>query len=142
MLALNLRRDFPSQWARFLTPVNPADGNVFEFDVSLGLFPVRDAGKTLKVNTIWLLARCGDPRPYIATLTPPLPPGAATTMEIVRSQDYGGLHVVEQDVSGNQVEIDPTQPPSRWVLRVTPSVPATQEMAVDDMLLVLGYQWK
>ena len=73
LLMLNLRRDFPSQWSRMLNPANPADGNVFELEMSPDLFPVRDTGKTLKVNTIVLLARCTNPGTYTVTMTPPLP---------------------------------------------------------------------
>lgn len=139
MLVLNLRRDFPSQWARFLTPDDPAEGNAFELDVSHDLFPVRDAGKTLKVHTIWLLARCGDDQPRQATLSPPLPASGAT-MQMTPTQDYGGLHFIEKDVSN--VEIDPGAPPTRWVLGVKPPAPASQELGIDDVFVVLGYQWE
>jgi hypothetical protein len=54
---LNLRQEFPAQWHRFLNPTNPADGNVFELEMSPNHFPMLDLAKTLKVNTIWLLAR-------------------------------------------------------------------------------------
>jgi hypothetical protein len=54
---LNLRQVFPTQWHRFLNPTNPADGNVFELEMSPNHFPMLDLAKTLKVNTIWLLAR-------------------------------------------------------------------------------------
>ena len=37
------------------------------------LFSYRDLGKTLKVNALWLLARCTDPGSYVVALTPPLP---------------------------------------------------------------------
>ena len=57
---LDLRREFPTQWHRFLNPTDPADGNVFELEMSPVCSPCGIEGKTLKVNTIWLLARCTD----------------------------------------------------------------------------------
>src|SRR6266508_1986638 len=69
LLAIDLRRDFGSEWSRFLNPANPANGNVFELAMSRDLFPIRDAGKTLKINTINLLARCTDVGNYGVTLT-------------------------------------------------------------------------
>ena len=54
----NLRQEFPTQWHRFLNPTDPANGNVFELEMSPNLLSFRDKGKNLKVNKIWLLARC------------------------------------------------------------------------------------
>ncbi|WP_181314504.1 hypothetical protein [Phormidesmis priestleyi] len=68
----NLRQEFPTQWQRFLNPTDPADGNVFELEMIPNLFPVRDAEKTLKVSTVWLLARCTDAGDYSVVMTPPL----------------------------------------------------------------------
>ena len=77
MRMFNLRQEFPSQWYRFLNPPNPANGNVFELEMSPGLFPLRDEKKTLNVNSIWLLARCKDGENYTAMLNPPLAPPPA-----------------------------------------------------------------
>ena len=68
----NLRQEFPTQWHRFLNPTNPADGNIFELEMSPRLFSFRDGEKTLKVNAIWLLARCTDTGSYMEPDTPPL----------------------------------------------------------------------
>src|SRR5439155_21145776 len=72
MRMFNLRQEFPSQWYRFLNPPNPANGNVFELEMSPGLFPSRYEKKTLNVNSIWLLARCKDGEKYTALLNPRL----------------------------------------------------------------------
>ena len=73
----DLRQEFPTQWHRFLNPTNPANGNVFELEMSPRLFPFRDEKKTLKVNSVWLLARCKDGENYAALLNPPLAPPPA-----------------------------------------------------------------
>ena len=76
-------------------PVNPANGNALELEMSTALFPQRDATKKLKVNTSVLLARCGDSGNYEVTLTPPLavpPPPGPNTIVFAKSNTYGGLH--------------------------------------------------
>ena len=37
----NLRQEFPSQWHRFLNPPNPANGNIFELEMSPAIIPVQ-----------------------------------------------------------------------------------------------------
>jgi hypothetical protein len=145
---LDLRQEFPTQWHRFLHPTNPANGNVFEFEMSPALFPMRDAGKTLKINVIYLLARCTDPDNYGVTLTPP-PPADAHTMTLAQSPTYGGLHFGERDIAAAAVEVVPTDPPATWRIRVEPpgggnlTEDAVQKvMEVEDLMLVLGYEWE
>ena len=63
--------------------------------MSPSLFPIRDADKTLKINTIWLLARCTDAGSYDVVMTPPLPappPAGSDTMTLAPVNQYGGLH--------------------------------------------------
>jgi hypothetical protein len=149
---LNLRRDFASEWSRFLKPANPANGNVFEFEMSPELFPFRDAGKTLKINSMYLLARCSDDGDYGVTLTPPLPappPAGANTMALAKSSTYGGLHFGKKDVADAAIEIVPTSLPVTWKLKVTrpgggnlQEDPVKKVMEVEDLILVVGYEWE
>ncbi|WP_367025571.1 neuraminidase-like domain-containing protein [Methylococcus sp. ANG] len=151
-LVLDLRRDFGTAWSRFLNPVNPANGNVFELEVSTALFQQRDATKTLKINTIVLLARCTDPGNYDVTLTPPLaapPPAGSNTMVLAKSNTYGGLHFGQKDVAAAGVEIVPTDQPVVWRVKVTRpgggnliEDPVKKAMEVEDLILVLGYEWQ
>lgn len=140
----NLRQEFPTQWHRFLHPTNPADGNIFELDMSPNLFPIRDKAKTLKVNTIWLLARCTDTGSYEVTIAPPLPvppsPPAQdpNKMTLAPVNQYGGLHFSQKDGLG--IEVALTAPPIKWQLRMTR--PNGESMEVEDLLLVLGYKWE
>ena len=152
-LMLDLRRDFGAQWARFLKPTNPVNGNVFELELSAHLFPMRDAGKTLKINTVYLLARCTDGGNYGATLTPPLPappPAGSNTMTLVKSKQYGGLHFGHKDIAAAGIEMVPTDPPASWSIRMTRPGPGggnliedlvKKVMEVEHVVLVLGYQW-
>lgn len=149
----DLRRDFPGQWHRFLHPTGPADPNVFELELSPALFPFKDTGKTLKVNRIWLLARCDDPGSYEVLMVPPLPSPPPTpgddTLTLTRLDAFGGLHVSQRDVSALGIELELAAPPVTWQLTMTrpggnnlQEDPSTQEMEVHDVLLVLGYEWE
>ncbi len=143
----NLRQEFPTQWHRFLHPTNLAEGNVFELEMTPNLFPFRDRGKTLKINTIWLLARCTDPENYGIVLTPPLPappPPESNTMTLARVvNQYGGLHFNQRDVTTLGIEVVPTDPPVTWQLKMTgPGGGNLQEGEVEELILVLGYAWE
>ena len=97
----NLRQEFPTQWHRLLNPANPASGNVFEMEMAPSLFPFRDEGKILNVNSIWLLARCVDPVGYSVVLSrvppPPAPPPAdADTFTLAQDSQFAGLHIAKK----------------------------------------------
>src|SRR5581483_10407504 len=148
----DLRQEFPSEWYRFLHPANPANGNVFEFEMAPGLFPIRDANKTLQVNTIWMLARCTDTGNYQVVMTPPLPeppPPNANTLTLTPLNQYAGLHYAERDVSAEGIEVVPNDSPVKWHLRMTrpgsgdlQQDPTTKEMEVGELLLLVGYEWE
>jgi hypothetical protein len=149
----DLRQEFPAQWHRFLHPANVANGNVLEFEMSPNLFPLKDAGKTLKINTIWLVARATDAGAYSIEMSPPLPvppPPNVNVRQLARSNEYGGLHFnVNGDVASFGVEVVPGDPPVAWHLRMTrPSGgdlqvdPVSGEMEVSDLIMVLGYEWE
>jgi hypothetical protein len=145
----NLRQEFPSQWHRLLHPTNPVDGNIFELEMSPHLFPIRDRGKRLKVNTIWLLARCTDAGDYEVVTT--FSDQKNDTMQLKRGTKYGGLHFAQtSSIAAKGIEIDPTaNPPIKWQLSMTSPTdgnlqadPVTGIMEVEDVLLVLGYKWQ
>jgi hypothetical protein len=145
----NLRQEFPTEWHRFLNPTDPANGNILELDMTAGLFPLRDQDKTLKVNTIWLLARCTDAGDYTAEMT--LPPATETAI-LAPLAKFGGLHANGengQDISGLGVQVVPTVLPTKWQIKMTRpdggnlrKDPVKQVMEVEDMILVVGYEWK
>jgi hypothetical protein len=151
---INLRQEFPTQWRRFLHPTNPADGNVFELEASPQLFRLLDREKTLRIQTLWLLARCADAGNYEAVLTPPLPaPPPAPMLDphrltLTPTALYGGLHVSEKDVAALGIAIAPTDPPATWRLRLSRPGggnlhidPSNDAAEVEDVVLVLGYTW-
>ena len=146
----SLRQEFPSEWYRFLNPTNAANGNIFELEMSPGLFPFRDEKKTLKVNSIWLLARGKDGEDYTAVLNPPLPgalPPGSDAFSLAHVNQYGRLHFAQKDVSAANVTIDLTAPPVKWKLKMTNDNPTiangnleNDPAEVEDVFLVLGYE--
>ena len=141
----DLRREFPTQWHRFLHPTNPANGNVFELEMTPNLFPYRDQGKTLKINQLSLLARCTEKGNYRIVLNPPLPAGSDEFI-LAPEEQFGDLHSDQRDVA---VELVPTDPPVKWQLKMTrpdgenlQEDPVKGSMEVADVLVVLGYEWE
>jgi hypothetical protein len=149
-LLLNLRRDFPTRWSRMLNPINPADGNTFELDVSSALFPTRDADKTLAITQLWLIGRCTDPGTYQTTLTPPLqapPPAGSNVVNLDANAAFAGLHVGTRDVSADGVQVPPDGA-TTWRITVTRPGggnlnvdPATGRAELRDLMLLLTYAW-
>jgi hypothetical protein len=147
----NLRQEFPTQWYRFVNPTNPANGNIFELEMSPSLFRILDHDKTLKINTIWLLARCTDAGIYNVVMTPPLPeppPTGSNTLNLAPLNQYGGLHFRQKDIAGLAVEVLPTDPPVKWHLKMTrpgggnlQEDPVKKVFEVEDIILVVGYEW-
>jgi hypothetical protein len=126
---LDLRREFPTQWQRFLHPANNGP-HVFELEMSQNLFPIRDRGKTLKVNTVWAFVRCdGDSVDQISATTPPI------TIPLATADTYGDLHFGQVPID---VEMEPADAPVIWNLTLT----ASDIGKVKDVVLVLGYGWE
>ena len=126
--------------------------------MSPNFFRTLDAGKTLKVNTIWLLARCTDMGSYsVRFIKPSLPPSLSppppdpNTMTLSKTPQYGGLHFGQRDVKDGSppITIAPTGPLAMWKLQMTRpggaklrEDPARKIMEVEDLILVLGYEWE
>jgi hypothetical protein len=149
----NLRQEFPTQWHRFLNPTNPVNGNVFELEMSPSLFRTLDEEKTLKVNMIWLLARCTDAGNYsvVLKLIPPppaLPPANSDKFKLVQISQYGGLHFAnktKQDIPPlSDIVIDSANPSIKWQLKMTGPAPggALGKNEIEDVFLVVEYKWE
>jgi hypothetical protein len=152
----NLKQEFPSQWHRFLNPTVPANGNVFELEMSPSLFQFRDQDKALTINSITLLGRCTNAASYVVVFDPPLPPPnppsppvGSDTMTLTPIDQYGGLHFAQQDVSALSIQVLPTDPPVVWKLKMThpgggnlQEDPVKKVAEVEELFLVLGYDWQ
>ena len=83
---------------------------------------MRDAEKTLKINTICLLARCTDPgklQRHADAAAAGTTARRHNTMTLAKSTTYGGLHFGQRDVAAAAVEVVPTDPPATWRIRIT-----------------------
>jgi hypothetical protein len=152
---LNMRQEFPTEWSRFLHPASAGAGNVLEIQMRPELFAGSSRAPGLEINTIWLLARCADAGGYRVTIAPPLPlppaPPAADPHELtlVPVRQYGGLHFAQKDVSALGLDVSRSGPPTTWTLRMTrpdrgrlQTDPASNTAEIDNLFLVLGYEWK
>jgi hypothetical protein len=64
-------------------------------------------------------------------------------MTLAPLNQYGGLHFSQKDVAALGIEVVPTDPPVKWQLTMTnPGGENLQEEEVEDVLLVLGYEWE
>jgi hypothetical protein len=147
----NLRQEFPTQWHRFLNPPNSTSGNLFELELIPSLFRILDSGKTLKVNTIWLLANCTDVNNnYNIVLTTPDDSDSLTLAK--PPNQFGSLHVAiksSQDSPPLNITINSSTPPVKWKLQMTRSDggnlqedPVKKVIEVEDFFLVIGYEWE
>ena len=143
--AFTVRSEFPTQWHRFLNPSN-AGANVLEVDMGPGLFPLRDQGKILDIDTMWLLARCKD-RTLRYEVVMPLPgqeppnPADDLTIPLAAVNQYGGLHFSQMDLTGLGIQVRPTATPVKWRLTMGRDGGDLKE-EVEDVILVLAYHWE
>ena len=80
------------------------------------------------------------PGAYQVQFTPEAP-GAASALALNRVNEYGGLHFAARDTSGDTIEVGETA--TKWSLKMTPPGGGNlQENEVEDVLLILGYEWE
>ncbi|MGH9871288.1 MAG: neuraminidase-like domain-containing protein [Pyrinomonadaceae bacterium] len=132
----DLRREFSGQWQRFVKPTNPASANTFELELIPNLFSFRDQGKILQINRVTLVARCTGTGAYQATLTPPTPT-LPQTMNLAVGE-FGELRFKQKDVD---LKVDLTTTAVKWEILMTGPSGKLQSGEVQDVVLVLGYEW-
>jgi len=144
MKIIDLKHDFSSEWHKMTHPDDPVIGNVLEFKLHPNLFPFRDQIHIAKVNSITLIARCSYNADYDITFNPPLPsppPPGADEMTLTPVSSYGNLHFATRDSSADSIQIDHSSD-TIWNLKIaSPSGNNLLENEIEDMYLVLGYEW-
>ena len=145
----NLRQEFPTPVAPFLASDQSGRREHLRVGDVAESLPHREMQeKTLKVNTIWLLARCTDAGNYSVELTlippAPSPPLSPQTFTLERMNEYGGLRLSQKDISAQPIEVVQADPPTKWQIKMTgPSGNLNPDPAeVEDLMLVLGYAWE
>jgi hypothetical protein len=72
-----------------------------------------------------------------------LPPAGSNAMTLTPDNGYGGLHHGQSEVSAMGIEVVTTDPQVTWQLQMTrPGGENLQASEVEDVLLVLGYEWE
>lgn len=137
----NLKQNFPTEWHRFLHPTAPTTDNIFDLAVSANLFPLLDQDQTLQVNKIWVLARCtNNISGYEVVIDPPIGP---EKMVLQLDEQFGSLFFSSRDISDMPVEIKSENSPTIWKLKMSHAGGDNLLVnEVEDVFLVLEYQWK
>lgn len=91
---------------------------------------------------------------YAVVLDPPLPappPVDSNVMKLAPLDQYGGLHHAQRGDAQNPlgIEIPPFAAPVTWHLKMTnpqngnlQQDPASGDMEVREVFLILGYEWE
>ncbi|TET67941.1 MAG: hypothetical protein E3J56_12115 [Candidatus Aminicenantes bacterium] len=140
------KKEFPTQWHRFLHPQNTGDENILELDVSKEKFPFFTQNQNIKINSIVALAKCNNTDEYKIKLTPPLippPPADYNIFTLNTSDTYQGLHFGSKDVSGDTINLV-TSSADIWKLKMrktsTSNFNSLAVDEVDNIIIILGYQ--
>ncbi len=130
----------------------PADGNVLELEMSPRFFRALDQEKTLKIQLVWVLARCTETRREATRSSslrlPPAPPRRAPIDHDAAhsGKQYGGWQFSQKDVTDLGIAVETSGPAVKWQLQMTSGGAnlkknATGKVEVEDLILVLGYHW-
>ncbi|MGW7134638.1 Tc toxin subunit A-related protein [Streptomyces bobili] len=134
---LDLKREFPDEFYRFLHPANPTDDQAIELgDLTDRLPSVTRAFATTKVRRVEVAARMKDTARYEVLLAP-LGSGPGDLLTLAPDAAYRGMHHAAKDLTGKEAPMT-----SRTVkIRKAGasdfhSLPAD---AVDELFLILNY---
>lgn len=134
---VDLKREYPDAWYRFLHPGSPADDQQFV----LGDLPDRlpyftRAYPAKKATRVEVVARMKDTSAYKALLSP-LGTAPADLLDLVPDPTYQGLHRAARDLTGNEIALTP------WTLKLrAPGATDYKSLppdSVDELFLVINY---
>lgn len=136
---INLKHDFSSEWYQFMNPSIPENGNILSFKLMKHLFPFRDQLHTIKINSIYLIARCSEEDDYEITLN--VLPEDNNTIVLTTSSSYGNLHYAIRDTSNDNIMVD-FSAEMNWALTMKSSLDNNLlPNEVEDFYLILNYEW-
>ncbi len=136
---LDVRREYPDKWYRFLHPANPADDQMVVLDDLPDRLPYFTVASTAtKARRIEVVARMTDDATYNVLLSP-LGEAPEDLLTLAPDATYDGLHRASADLTGNEVELD------RWTLKVQRAGSAADDFkslpagAIEELFLILNY---
>ncbi len=145
MKIIDLKRDFSSNWHKFLHPNDDIEENIMEIPIKPELFPYKDKEHTLKVNSISLIAKCKDDREYKVQLDPPLPsppPAGSDSLTLTPVETYGNLHFAEKDTSSDSIILDFSTEITWSITIESPTGDQLSKDEIEDLYFILGYEWE
>lgn len=134
---VDLKREYPDAWYRFLHPGNPADDQqIVLHDLPDRLPYFTRAFTAKKARKIEVVARMKDTAAYKAMLSP-LGSAPADLLDLVPDPVYQGLHRAAKDLTGSETELAP------WTLKLRAAGAADYKSlspdAVEELFLVINY---
>ncbi|MBL1098335.1 neuraminidase-like domain-containing protein [Streptomyces coffeae] len=138
---LDLKREFPDAFYRFLHPADPDDGAPPDQALALGDLTDRLPSftrvfATKKVRAVEVAARMKDNSTYEVLLTP-LGSGSADLLTLAPDPTYRGMHRAAKNLTGNEVAM------TGWTVKIrkagTPDFHSLPADAVDELFLILNY---
>ncbi|MEU5296204.1 neuraminidase-like domain-containing protein [Streptomyces umbrinus] len=134
---LDLKREFPDEFYRFLHPANPTDDQAIELgDLTDRLPSFTRAFATKKVRRAEVAARMKDTATYEVQLAP-LGSGSGDLLTLAPDPTYRGMHRATKDLTGQEA------PMIGWTVKIrkagAPDFHSLPADAVDELFLILNY---
>ncbi|MGW0141741.1 Tc toxin subunit A-related protein [Streptomyces calvus] len=134
---LDLKREFPDEFYRFLHPANPDEDQAMTLGDLTGLLPsFTRTFATKKVREVEVVARMKDSATYEVLLSP-LGTGTSDLLTLAPDATYKGLHRAAKDLSGNEVGM------TGWTVKIrkagVPDFHSLPSDVIDELFLVLNY---
>lgn len=134
---IDLKREYPDKWYRFLHPANPADDQQLVLEDLPARLPYFTRSFTQnRVHALQVVARMKDAQTYQVMLSP-LGTSQPDWLTLQPGSTYQGLDEVAKDLTGSEIALD------TWTLKLKPdnaadfkSLPAD---AVEELFLIINY---
>jgi len=133
---IDLKREFSTQWHKFLHPTPLTANNVLTLEMKKELFPFLAQKRAIQINQIVVLAKCIDGT-YNVSIDLPDPAADVTLPLVLQEEKYGELY------AGSKKEgIDyAVESPANWNISMKKNGNNLTSEDVEDVILVLGYQF-
>jgi len=129
MRIFSAKNDLPTEWYKFLNPVNATDDQVLTLNLDQTCFPLFAQGKTIKIKSIELVADSTKVPINGLTVTPA--PTAPTTINLTATGIYGSLLSVSMTYNNS---------PGTWLIK-NPVVNARlTDAMLKNMVIIVHYE--
>jgi hypothetical protein len=136
---IDLRREYPDAWHRFLHPASPTDDQQFTLGALEDRLPfhTRGAAGGLKARGIEVVARAKDPAASFQAMLSPVGSDPADLIPVAADPYYQGLHRGLKDLTGSEIGL------RDWTLKLRRTGATDYRSlppdAVEELFLVVNY---